>query len=583
MNLSLWTAAILALAAGLGIWRCARSAAHGARCWLQLPAAFLLYFLLFPPTLDLRGDSLTVITPGASRAQRSGAPIGQPLVVLGGAAAPPLAETAPDLATALRRHPSTRRLTVIGGGLGAADRAAAAAVALQFEPAAGWGFEEVVAPSMVPLGREWRLAGRASAAPTAAAQRAELRDPSGQVVDTSAVDASGRFALSAPARGLGPVSFELRLLGAQGSPIDAISIPLVIAAGTPLRMIVRYGAVNPELKYLRRWAEDAGIDISASAALSEGVYLRDGDAALGAAALAQADLVIIDSRAWAAMAAAEKAALRAAIDQGLGVLLRVDTPPDPATAADWEDLGYTIAPAQAPGSITLDALTGLHDRTAFSLAPVTLAARRGTVQLAADDGQAIAWWQPRGQGRTGVWRLLDSYRLVLKGEAARYASLWGATIGLLARPRAAPAPPPPLPRNAWVDERVTLCGLGAAATVIGPDEAQPVRLIVGSDGCAAYWPDAAGWHRLETGGMTWPLYVRAADDGRSLRAAIDSRATADLAVTDPDRQHAAPPSAAAPAVPQRPMARWPWLLAWLAVTAALWWFERAVPPAARVT
>jgi len=568
MNFPLASMAVLISAALLASWRSWRHDARRAQSWLQLPAAALLYLALFPPAIPERGDALSVLASGAPHAARTTAPAGQPVVALRGASAPAVVEVAPDLATALRKHPFVDELTVIGGGLGARDRPAAAGLALRFEASAPWGLLELEAPASAPLGAEWRLAGRAAPA----ARRAELRDPAGAVVDSGAVDAAGRFRLSAPARGLGALNFELRLLGERDAPIDAITVPLIVEAGSALRVIVRYGAVNPELKYWRRWAQDAGIDLRLSAALTDGVHLQSGDTALNPAALAQADLMIIDARAWAALSAAEKAALQAAIDQGLGLLLRADAPLDPQTAVQWKDLGYVVSAAAAPSGITLDRLTGLRDRTAFSVAPIAVGAGTSAVQFSADDGQAMAWWHSQGRGRIGLWRLLDSYRLVLQGEPARYASLWTDTVALLARARAAPPSPPQLPRYAWVDQRAVLCGLGAAATVVTPDDAPSVRLIIDADRCAAFWPQTPGWHRLETAGLSWPLYVHAVDDGRSLRFAQDARATADLAVPEP--VSAAAPGATTPPTLRAPMSRWPWFLGWLALIAVIWWRER---------
>ncbi len=569
-NVQLGVAGIIALAVVLALWRMRRRGDHGLALWLQLPAAALLYLAAFPPNLRLRGDALTVMTVGTTAAQRSAAPAGQPVVALPGALAPAGAESTPDLATALRRHPAVSRLTVIGGGLAARDREAVADRALNFQAAPDRGLVELEAPARVALGRQWSLSGRA-AAPT---RRVELADPSGSVVDAVDVDAAGRFTLSAAARGAGTVRFELRLLGAERAVVDTVSVPLIVEGGESLAVILRYGAVNPELKYWRRWALDAGLRPRVSAGVTEGVSLHDGDAGLTPAALAQTDLVIVDARGWAGLTAAEKTALRAAITQGLGLLLRADGPLDSQTAADWRELGFDVTATAAAGSVTLDRRLGLRERSAFTLAPVAVAAAASSVQLQADDGTPLAWWRAEGQGRVGLWRLVDSYRLMLLGEPERYADLWAGTLDLLARPRAPDPPAPQRPANAWVCERVILCGLGAAASVRPPGGGAPVALTVNAETCAGYWPDAAGWHVLQTGAASWPFYVRAAADGGSLRTALAARATAAMMSADSGPPAAAGRDTASPAAPRAPMARWPWFLAWLGVSAVLWWQER---------
>jgi len=568
------TALLLVSAAVSAAWRLARFGVREPALWLQPLAAALLYGSLFPPLLPLRDDALTVLSPGAP----AQAPRDQPVVALPGAPRPARAVFVPDLATALREYPGARHLWVRGDGLPLRDREAVADRDLQFEPAAPRGIVALDWPAQVPLGREWQVSGRAAAP----ARRAELRDPGGVLVDAVDLDGEGRFVLAAPARGAGPVRFELQLLGERRALVDRASIPLVVTGGSAIEVIVHAGAINPELKYWRRWAADAGLQVLLTADLTNGVSLHAGDAHLTESQLARADLVIVDARAWADLAPAEKQALRTAVRAGLGLLLRVDTLPAPATIADWRELGFVVTPAAAPRGVTLDAALGARDRAAFTLAPVAVDAPTSVVALAADDASPVVWWHDEGRGRIGSSRLVDSYRLVLLGADERYSALWAGLLGTLSRPRPPPADGPRVPRDAWLRERVVLCGLGAAANVRPAADDTAVPLAVGADGCAAYWPALAGWQSLESAGRASEFYVRAADDAVTWRASLDRFATTELAqAVSPGgasarlvaRGHEAAP-AASPHGEQMP--RWPWFCAWLLVMTLCWWRERRI-------
>jgi hypothetical protein len=563
--------------------------------WLQIPAVGLLCGLLFPPTQGLRPDLISVFTPGTTRAERASVPGDQVLVALPGADAPDRAEPAPDLATAIRRHPEVRRLQIFGDGLSARDRPAAAGLALQFDAASPHGLVELDAPASANLGWRWQVEGRA----TAPATRVELRDPAGAVVDAVALDATGRFALSAPARATGRLRYELRLLGGEAPVVETISLPLVVRTGVPLTVLVRAGALNPELKYWRRWAADAGLEVALSVPLTEGVSLRAGAETLDADGLARVDVAIVDARAWDSLSTTEKAALRTAAERGMGLLLRADGPLSESTANDWRALGFALTPT-ASGSVTFARHLGLRDRRVFAAAPVAFAAEeppprvatgpavaaaRTRVLFAADDAMPLAEWRSTGRGRIGITRLLDSFRLVLAGDIASYGALWADTLGVLARARPAPPPGPDLPHDAWVDERITVCGLGDAARIARPAAGPAVTLRIDHEGCAAYWPSVAGWHTLETRGTVTSFYVRAATDGASLRAALARRATAALVSSAPPVGSAPPAEERArgdapmlrmpPRTPQlRQTSRWPWALAWLGLVSAIWWLER---------
>lgn len=549
---------------------------RATRIALQLAAAGLLYACLFPPTTheSFLANELTVLTPGATTQQLDALGAAATVVALPGVDAARGIERAPDLGTALRRHPQSRQLRVVGGGLPARDRDAARGLVARFDAAPlPRGLVELDAPAAVRAGSVWRLGGRVVGV---ADGRVELRDPAGAVVDGAAFGSDGRFALSAPAKAAGAALFALHVRGRDGQSVDEVPVPLVARAGEPLRVLLLAGAPDPELKYLRRWAVDAGVRLDSRLALTEGVALTEGAVALDAAAFAQADLVLIDERAWAALDRAQKQALRAAVRAGLGLLLRVTGPLPAPVAAEWSALGFALHARDPLPAVALDHALGLPDSgLVFARRAIDVQADGATALLRADDGAALALWRADGQGRIGLWWLADSWRLALGGERARYATLWSDTLAALARARGTSVPT--LPRDPRVDERAVLCGLAADAAIETPSGERAALVIEHTavqSACAAYWPAQSGWHTLVSGGSRWPLRVRAADEARALAGAENARATRALVG-----------GATAPAdIATRPIPRprWPFFLAWLAAMTLLWVIERRGARAAQM-
>jgi len=578
MNTASIVALLLAAAVALASWRAVRSGVRHrwAQIALQVATALLLYLCLFPPATQegFAAGELVVLTPAATPQQLSALPATATLVALPGAPEPRGAERVPDLATALRRHADTRSLTVVGGGLPARDRDAARGLVARFDAAPlPRGLVEIDTPTWTLAGHLWRVAGRAEQVTQG---RAELRDPAGAVVATSPLDAQGRFAVSTPAKGPGEAAFALRIVDASGARVDEVTLPLIARAGEPLKVLLLAGAPDAELKYLRRWAIDAGVQLDSRMTLSEGVALTEGAPAVDADALRSADVVIIDERAWTALAAAQKQMLMSAVRDGLGLLLRVTGPLSAQVADEWAALGFRARAADAAPTVSLDRVLALGESApAFARRPLDVDAKDAAVLLRGDDGTTLASWRNEGGGRVALWWLADSYRLALGGARAQYGTLWSDALATVARARAGSMPQ--LPRDARVGERAVLCDVAPEAFVEA-EQGERIDLAVERDAagraCAGYWPAQAGWHALVEGERRWVFRVRAADEAMAMKRAGDAAATRALL--------GGTGMASTTGLRVLPLPRWPFFLGWVAVTALLWWLERRsrVEPAA---
>lgn len=568
MNASLLVAALLTLAVLSGIVRTLRDARprRVARSALQVLVGATLWLGLFPPSVDEAVDAtgLVVLTPGTDAAQRAAVSGVSRVVTLPGVEAPRNIERVPDLATALRRYPDALRLRVVGGGLPSRDLDAARGRLAAFDATPlPRGLVQIDAAPVLAPGARWRIGGRVEGLREG---RVELLDPSGSVAALAAPDDEGRFTLEAQAKGEGRALFALRVVDAAGAQLEQVVLPLLVRDGASPRVIVLAGAPDPDLKYLRRWAVDAGLQLDSRIALSDGVALTEGRPAFDTAALEQVDLVVLDERAWTSLGTAQTTALRSAVEAGLGLLLRVTGPVDDAVGADWAMFGFRIAASDAASAVKL---SGAADRDAAGIAlsrrAIAVDADNVAPLLRAGDGSPLAAWRAVGHGRVGLWWLADSYRLALAGESARHADLWASTFSTLARARA--KAPPRLPVEARVDQRAVVCGVNDGDRVETPDGTTVALVVAGeaASACAAYWPATPGWHDLLSGSQRWTFHVRAPDEAPGLAAFANARATRALLGT----------SATAEFAQQSfPLPRWPFLLAWLTAASALWMLER---------
>lgn len=555
---------------------------------LQPVWAVLLFFCLFPPGVRTASVDLVVATAGTSR---TAAPApGTTLIALPEAPALAGSEPAPDLGTALRHHPGVRQITVRGGGLTARDRDAAQGIAITFDPPPlPKGLVSISPPQRVAPFAGFRLGGQLSGLPGATV---DLIDPAGRVTDTQTVADDGHFIVSGTARSAGLATFVVRIRDARRQVVEQAEVPVQVEDQAPPRLLIMAGAPGPEVKYLRRWATDAGFAVTVRAGAGGGVQIGDAPIAINAATLRSFDAAIIDDRSWAGLAGQRADVIRA-VQGGMGLVLRSGGAPEDGALAQWRALGFTVSGRGGVVPIALsvttdadlartrrgvpppDAVTDQDMGDDFLPAINRLAATPGgdgTVPLLEDAGGAtLSAWRAMDRGRVAVFTGIDSFGLVLTGKTDLYGDWWSTMLSTVSRPVAGVAPAFAGP--AWVGDRVALCGLSRDARIEGPDGAL-TTVRTGAAGCAGYWPVASGWHLLRKTGpgddeRVWPFYVQPADGLAGVRAARDRDATLMLGKAAPD------PAEATHEIPEVPGSPWPWFIAWLVASAGLWGLERS--------
>jgi hypothetical protein len=571
VNAAVASAVLLALSVLLGaarLLRPSRLAAAQARPWRTAllligpaAAALFLYFAMFPPTARTATGTLTVITANATDDQLM--TIGQQdkIVALPEAPGDVAFERVADLATALRRDPSVERLRIVGAGLPPRDREAARHLGLDFEPAPlPRGVIELWSPRRVRSGSSWRITGVVHDVPGGSV---ELLDPSQRRVASASPGEDGRFTLRTEARTPGRAQFRLRVRDASQGVVEDVEVPLLVAAGAPLRVRVLSGAPSPELKYLRRWALDAGLDLRSDVVLRPGVRMLRSAVPLSPDALRELDVLILDERAWQSLGAAGRETLAEALREGLGVVIRITGPLADRDRSELQALGFEVHDAEGPRTARIAGA-----ETALSRRPLRVESRDGVPLLRDSRGEPLALWRAEGQGRIALWWLGDSFRLALEGSPAAYGTLWSDSLGTVSRARAAREPQLP-GLDSRVDARQVICGLAAdvESSVQAPD-GKRVALLRESSGCAAYWPEVAGWHVLDTGDGDWPFHVRAAGEAPGLQAQ-ELRATTEAMVANRSQRPDAKPPTGSPGSP------WPYLIACLVALGMTWWLERS--------
>ncbi|QOW25415.1 hypothetical protein [Lysobacter sp. H23M47] len=544
----------------------------------QIASAGLLYFVLFPPPVPHEPGTLVVLTARADEvtAQRV---VGDRTVALpeAGTSMPADAERFPDLASALRTHPATQRIRVLGAGLVARDRDAAPGLEIEFRAAPQpSGLVEIHSPQRVAAGRRFAVSGRAEAVTGGSV---ELRDPADRPLDRSELSDDGQFTLHASARSAGLTAYRVLVLNTEGDTIDEAPVPVDVAPPRDLKVLVLAGGPSPELKYLRRWALDAGAVLDTRISLGAGTQVGTAPGRFDAAALDQFDLLVLDDRSWGTLTRDQHEVLAAALDRGLGLLLRMAGPPGDADRQRLAELGFEVARTNPDPGVRLGGEWVVPGDAADALPSLTrvvrVTAADGIELLADGAGEPLGFWVAHGRGRVGVWPLVDSYRLVMAGRQDVHGEMWSSAFSTLARASVATTSPVTIEAAAPY-QRSVICAIGEGTQVLSP-AGDSVTLHIdpasGDADCAGFWANAPGWHELRDAEHTQLFLLPSAGQNPAMTANALRQATLMLAAGAGGSSVSTESSARHPS--SRPGPRWPWFLAWLALAGACWWLERS--------
>ncbi|WP_323846016.1 hypothetical protein [Microbulbifer magnicolonia] len=449
-------------------------------------------------------------------------------------------------------------------------------------PAAAWRADW---PRELMLGEPLRLqisGGKATDSSTSFT----LEDPYGAAVDSATIAAGENIeaALRALPKLGGPQLYQLRIEtdANDRTEVRREPVPIVVHGTEQPAVLLWLAQPSFETAALSRWLRQSGVPAQVITQLAPSVVRRETFNGLEDKtgqplnASGPFDLLVLDSRLWPQLTAAQRRALAThATQKSLLWLVGDDSP--------REFLDYARAqqmPLQAAEILTSASPLSTDD----ALPPLRLRgyqpqhARAGDLQLNGDSG-TLYWGRSNGEGALGFVLFADSHRWPTAGFAMEYARLWKSVFDRqLARrgSRAAVSLSTELP---LAGRRLTLCSdafaggaprlaradteAGLAATALAGMAAAKSD----SGSCYAYWPEHAGWYQGGDEANPFSLYVFATDAWPEWHRALSRAQTRQMATArlGPATQAQAP---------QRPLPlQWP-ALALLLLLSFTWWRER---------
>ncbi len=503
-----------------------------------------------------------------------------------GVPAPAGARRLSSLLGLAERRPALRQLHLLGRGLPAADLPILGQVAVKpHQTPAFSGFRDAHWSQALRLGQPLQVAGAVVRPGGAGSAWVSLR-LSGAGLDSVRLPAAGgAFWLRGVPKVAGRLVATL-VLRQAGRVLATEPVPVEVVAAEKPAVLLLAAVPSFEFKFLKNSLAAQGRAVALRTTVSRGLvqteFLNQPAQPLGhltPALLARYPLAVADAATLAALPAAESQALRAAVRAGrLGLVVLAEAASLPANTPGRAAFGVVAQPAT--GSAASPQPLAWAAAPAGLRAPLPARLRPGAAlrPLVTSAGGTLAAASSRaGVGTVVVSTVAETFRWVLGGQGAAYASFWGLLLDA-ATPPPAPAatwqlatrwPRPPYPLN------LRLAGTlppAASLPTVHPLAGGPAaQLALSQDtrlpewSTAQYWPGRPGWHEVRgPGRVRYAFFVFDLAAWRGPELAERQRALAQRA------GRALP--LAAPGTARQP---WPagWFFALFLLAAGFLWLE----------
>lgn len=370
-------------------------------------------------------------------------------------------------------------------------------------------------------------------------RRLFLESPNGKEL-LLASDSSGTyvFSLETKARQQGRYLFHLVEENDRRQVLHRAPLPVLIAPGKTLRVLLLNDAPSFETRYLKNWLADEGYPVAVRSTISRDKYQTEFSNLnqldlfpIRKSLLNNFDLIIAMEAAVQKLSPGERRAMREAIEGGLGLVVLGGK--DLPGSGDSFISGFPLstgAPLFLPeGDVKVELEKAPYNlREAFGFFPL----------IHSSTGKIVAASRLQGSGRITLQLAAATYRLLLAGHPDAYARHWTTIIEATSQKEPSNTEWHVLnPLEAMADQplniRITTSVSSPTGQIATPDSNASAFFLqqdplLPDRWSGVVWPRKEGWHRFELvdhpGDSAW-TYVPPADAWEPLRQYRQQEAT----------------------------------------------------------
>jgi hypothetical protein len=440
------------------------------------------------------------------------------------------ATTINDLSYFLKSNPNIRKLNIYGYGLNATELEQLKEYQITFHPSANpGGIISANWPAKLKTSEPLQVQGTYQ---NSGSEMVKLLFKGlGKAVDSIAIEAKSNksFSFKTNPKQTGKAIYELIALQKKDT-LTKEPIPVQVSDQLPMKVLILASFPDFEYKFLKNWLYENQYPLAFRSRISKNKYASDflnidgfNLNQINSSSLKKFDILIIDEEELAAISPNERSSIALAVNNGMGLLIRVANTKALTTLSGKFD--RFESPVLKGKPLNLIVIEDHHKFNPLPLEQAVFLKSNQTDQPIISDasGKTVVNSSISGYGKVLVSTLSATYNWLLSGQKTDYATYWSKLLANAARKRNDIQSVNIIPQFPVIHQKTRIIADLAASDKIPVLKMDSILLSPRQNmelpfqWDALYWPQKSGWTNLEVNQTIEPVYVYKKTDWEALK------------------------------------------------------------------
>lgn len=491
----------------------------------------------------------------------------------------------PDLPYFLAAHKDIRKLNIYGNGLPDEELKNLAGYELNFYPSAipvgiisaNWSAKIKTTEQLTVQGLYQNSSNKTVKL---------LLKGLGSSIDSVSIEANSNKSFSFKTRPKQSGKAIYQLISFYGKDTLAKEpVPFITTEQIPMKVLILASFPDFEYKFLKKWLYDNQYPLAFRSQISKNKYSTDflnmdklNLNQINGSSLRKFDVLIVDEEELAAITPGERAAIDVAVNNGMGLFIRISNP-KPLTPASSK-FGRFELPAPKDKQLSL-AIKDENSRFSKLTLEQTLylkPSQNDQALIADASGKVLVNSTIKGSGKVLMSSLSATFNWLLAGKTSDYTTYWSEILSKAARKKSETLALKTEPQFPSVNEKarfiVDLSTLGKIpnieidSTKLAPR--QNMELTFEWD--AVFWPTTAGWNNISINQSNESFFIYKKEDWQTLKNQQTINSTLNFTDKSKTRETKTTTSAI---ILQKAVSIW-WFFTGFLLASAFLWFESRI-------